>query len=365
MHYRRLLNPFVVTASIAAVALFGALPASADSTSGPSIQVVNSTVLSPYHLSTAGGRLLVADGGTSLVSRVSAGGALTTVATGPQPGEVAGVAAGGNGFAYTWTNYATGAAGLTIHSSGKPDVKADLSGFEITNNPNGRISYGILHPVNACVRKALAAAQIPVTYKGDVNPHPYAVAYGGNGWWYVADAGGNDILAVSPAGAVSLVKVLPRQALHITQAFATANGLPHCVVGLTYYTDPVPTGVTMANGWLYVSILPGGAEGPGAPARGSILRMTPQGDAMTRLATGFSGATDVTVAPNGQVYVAELFGGQISTISHGHPVPVVSLPGVLSVSYGLGGLYAGVGGPTDDEGNPTGAPGSIVKITLH
>jgi hypothetical protein len=315
MRVRRLLTPVLVTASVVALAATGAVPASAHTASAPTIETVNSTVLAPYHLSTSGGRLLVADGGTSLVSRVADDGSLTTLATGPQPGEVAGVAAGNNGFAYTWTDYTTGAAGLTIHLPGKPDVNADLSTFETQNNPNGNITYGILHRVNSCVRNALKAAEIPVRYKGDVNPHPYAVTYGGNGWWYVADAGGNDILAVSPTGDVSLVKVLPRQALHIDQAFADANGLPSCVVGLTYYTDPVPTGIRMFNG---------------------------------------------------KLYVAELFGGQISTISNGHPVPVVTLPGVVSVSYGLGeSLYAGIAGPTDDEGNPTGEPGSIVKITLH
>jgi hypothetical protein len=35
------------------------------------------------------------------------------------------------------------------------------------------------------------------------------------------------------------------------------------------------------------------------------------------------------------------------------------------VSYGLGALYAGVAGPTDDQGNPTGQPGSIVRVDLH
>jgi hypothetical protein len=366
MHVRRFAPPLVITASVAALALTGALPASASTqSSSPKVEVVNDTVLAPYHLSTTDNRLLVADGGTSLVSRVASNGKLTTVATGPQPGEVAGVAAGNGGLAYTWTDYSTGAAGLTIRTPGQADVTADLSTFETNNNPNGKITYGVLHKVTKCQQASFDQAQIPVQYQGDVNAHPYAVTYGGSGVWYVADAGGNDIIRVSPSGIPTLVKVLPRQALHITKAFAKENGLAKCTVGLTYYTDPVPTGITRHDNKLYVSTLPGGSEGPTAPPRGSVFRMSIDGSGLTRLATGFSGATDVTVAPNGKVYVAELFGGEISTIKNGHPEPVVALANVVSVSYGLGALYAGVAGPTDDEGNPTGEPGSIVRIDLH
>jgi hypothetical protein len=367
MHVRRLVPPLVITASVAALALAGAVPASAGarSSSSPTVEVVNDTVLAPYHLSTSDNRLLVADGGTSLVSRVASNGKLTTVATGPQPGEVAGVAAGDGGFAYTWTDYSTGAAGLTIRTPGKADVTADLSGFESTQNPNGKVTYGILHKVTKCQQKALDDAQIPVQYQGDVNSHPYAVTYGGSGVWYVADAGGNDVIRVSPSGTPTLVKVLPRQPLHITKAFAQANNLASCTVGLTYYTDPVSTGIDRHDGKLYVSTLPGGPEDPSAGPRGSVYRMSEDGSGLTRLATGFAGATDVTVAPNGKVYVAELFGGEISTIKNGHAEPVVALPNVVSVSYGLGALYAGVAGPTDDQGNPTGQPGSIVRVDLH
>ena len=68
--------------------------------------------------------------------------------------------------------------------------------------------------------------------------------------------------------------------------------------------------------------------------------------------------------PGGTVYVAELFGGQISVISHGHGKKLVSLPGALSVEWASRGvLYASTIAPTDDQGNPTGT-GSVVRITL-
>ncbi len=361
MRSHRLFKPLVVTASAAAVALVGAGPASAHTAaaSSPTVTVVNSTVVDPFHLSTDGGRLLVTNG--DHVSRLESDGSLTDVATGPVPGDVEGVAVGGGAIAYTSTSFADGAQSLTIHRAGSPDVTADISGFEHANNPDQHVTYGVLQKVNACARKALTAATGSVRYKGVEDSHAYSVGYAGNGWWYVGDAAGNDILKVSPTGDVSLVKVLPPQPLKLTQAFADANGLPHCVVGLTYRFEPVPTNVDVFGGRVYISTLPGGPEDPSAGARGSVYRMGPNGNGLTRLATGFAGATDVAVGPAGKVYVAELFAGQISTITNGHAVPLVSVPGVVSVSYGLGALYAGTMGPSDDEGNPTG-PGSIVRI---
>ena len=115
---------------------------------------------------------------------------------------------------------------------------------------------------------------------------------------------------------------------------------------------------------LYVSTLPGGPEGSALGARGSVYVVNPWTGASHRIATGFAGATNVAVSPGGTVYVAELFGGQISVISHGHGKKLVSLPGALSVEWASRGvLYASTIAPTDDQGNPTGT-GSVVRITL-
>ena len=61
--------------------------------------------------------------------------------------------------------------------------------------------------------------------------------------------------------------------------------------------------------------------------------------------------------------MAELFGGQISVVSHGKAKPLVQLLGALAVEWAKGDLYASTIAPTDLEGNPTGH-GSVVRINL-
>jgi hypothetical protein len=365
MRSRRMTAPALAAGAVLALITSGAGSASAHSlaatpkASAPSVTVLNDTVLAPYHLSASGGRLLVADGGTSTVSRVGTDGGLTTVATGPSPGGVAGLATGGGAVGYTSSNDTTGASTFTIQRPGARDVVADISGFEAAHNPDGGVHYGVEGSVNACQRKALAAAGAGVHYTGVVDSNAYSAAYAGHGWWYVGDAGGNDILKVSPTGHVSLLRVLPKQPVLVTAALAASNGLPNCVAGLTYDFEAVPTGLHVFGGRLYVSTLPGGLAAPD----GSVYTMTLKGGGLSRLATGFLGATDVTVTGDGTVYVPELYAGQISAISNGRTRVLVSLPGALSVAYAGGHLYAGTVGPTGPDGNPTG-PGSIVEVTI-
>jgi hypothetical protein len=124
----------------------------------------------------------------------------------------------------------------------------------------------------------------------------------------------------------------------------------------------VPTDVEVwSSGQLVVSLLPGGPEDPSLGARGSVYRVTTASGHSTRLATGFLGATNVAIGPGRRIYVAELFSGQISYISHGRPVPYLALPGALAVEAGGGHLYASTIAPMDDQGNPTGT-GSLVRI---
>jgi hypothetical protein len=360
MRIRRTLIPLVAAASTVTIPLTFAGPASASAQ--PHHTIINKTVLAPFNLAFAHGRVLVADGGTSLVSRIDTDGSLHTVASGPQPGEVSGVATGGGATAYTSLDYSNGDTKLTITRPGQADVVADISGYERANNPDQKSFYGVRHP-SACVTKALTKMGAPVSYHGVVDSHAYSVAYAGAGWWYVAEAAGNDILKVSPSGQVQLVRVLPPQPTTFTAQSAKAAGLPKCFAGVTYSFEPVPTDVEVWNGRLYISTLPGGPEDPSFGARGSVYRMRANGTGLTRLATGFAGATNLAVSPTGRVFVTELFGGQISTIWHGQPKPVLSLPGAVSVEWHAGALYAGTLGPSDDQGNPTG-PGSVVRISL-
>jgi hypothetical protein len=360
-----------VSTGIAAVATSAALvvvsPATASATSSdhprrsPHVTVLNTDVVAPFQLDVSRGRLYVADGGTSTVSRVRHD-SLMPLAHGPQPGDVAGLAfdRSGKTMAYTTTDYSTGKTTLTIKRQGQEPVVADLSGFEQANNPDADVVYGIENP-SQCVQDAFKDLG-GATSMGGVDSHPYAVTSLGRGSWVVADAGGNDLLKVDASGHVSLLTVLPRQPLVVTAEMAAGLGLPDCVVGVTYNFEPVPTDVELSKlGKLYVSLLPGGPEDPSLGARGSVYRVNRYTGHATRIASGFLGATNLAIGPHGTIYVAELFGGRISTVHNGGPREYVKLPSALAVEWGNGHLYASTLAPTDSEGNPTGT-GSVVRI---
>jgi hypothetical protein len=331
----------------------------------PTVHVLSSDYVFPLQFAVAHGKVYVADSATATLTVL---GGTSPIATGPSAGDLAGVDVNRDGrpaIAYTSTDFSTGAATLTVLRRGRGSVIADLSGFEQTKNPDSAVHYGVHNP-SQCVIDAFASSPDgpPATYQGLVDSHPYAVADARGSSWWVADAGGNDVLRVDERGRVSLVAVLPRQPTVITAAMAAAVGLPDCVVGVTYNFEPVPTDVEQGpDGMLYVSTLPGGPEDQSFGARGSVYRVNPRTGHATRLATGFAGATNVAVAPNGRIYVAELFAGRISVLSGGTAKLLVDLPNVAAVEYANGSLYASTMAPTDQTGNPTG-PGTIVRIDL-
>jgi hypothetical protein len=198
----------------------------------------------------------------------------------------------------------------------------------------------------------------PVQYRGLVDSNPYAVASYGRKW-VVADAGGNDLLWVDRRGRVSTAAVLPRQPLRITTAIANELGLPSCVVGVTYNFEAVPTDVEVGpDGYLYVSILAGGPESPALGARSRVYRVDPDTGRSTRVGQRLAGATNLAVAKNGTIYVAEFFGGRISKLVNGLPKTYVELPNALSVEAGPNALWAGTLAAQGEQG----APGTIVRI---
>jgi len=243
-------------------------------------------------------------------------------------------------------------------------VTADLHAFEATHNPDKVNAYGVKNP-SPCVRAGLESGPQapPASYTGQVDSNPYAVADAGSGW-YVADAGGNDIVKVDRRGKVSLVAVLPPQPSVITAELAASLSAPSCVVGVSYAFEPVPTDVERGpDGMLYVSTLPGGAEGPASGTRGSVYRVNPRTGAVQQIATGFAGANNVAVDDHGRIYVAEFFGGRISVVRDGRPCPLLDLPGVSAVEWQDGHLYASTVAPMDANGVPHGK-GSIVRIDV-
>lgn len=359
----RLRPPLLLLAAATAGAAVVAAPGTAAATPArpaPTVTVLSTAVVAPFQLAADRGSILVADGGLSTVTRLTRGG-LVPVVTGPQPGEVAGVAVNGRGdLAYVASNYATGATTLTVKARHGGTRTVDLGAYEAARNPDARVSYGIDHPT-PCQEEAFAPLG-GANYTGIVDSHPYAVVAAPEGSWLVAEAAGNSILRVDRRGRISVVSLLPRQPLTITAAAAAAVGLPDCVIGAVYNFEPVPTDVEWGPaGRLVVSLLPGGPEDPGLGARGSVVSVDPRSGRVRTLATGFAGATNVAVADRGRIFVSELFGGRISVIEHGRVRPYVALASPIGLVYSHGTLFAGTLAPTDDEGNPTG-DGTIVAI---
>jgi hypothetical protein len=237
--------------------------------------------------------------------------------------------------------------------NGHARTLGDVGTYEATVNPDRINSYGFQGLTPAC------AAMVPEEiggepYPGIIDSHPYSVAIL-PGSRVVADAGGNDIVRVASNGRITTVAVLPPIPFVVTADVAAGLGLPDCVVGKTYNFEPVPTDVELGpNGLLYVSSLPGGPEDESLGARGSVFSVNLATGNVTKVAGGFLGATNLAIAPNGTIYVAELFGGRISRVSGGGAVPVVDVPSPAGLEWARGKLYATV----DVFGN-----GAVVTIT--
>jgi hypothetical protein len=354
----------VLLACAGAVLVLGIAPAAADAHSphGSDLHVVatlSDSYVGPLQFAVAGRKIFVADSFTSTLTQL---GRSTPIATGPDPatgGDLAGVAADprSGALAYTSSNGDHTQTHLTILQPGRKAITADLSGYEATHNPDGAVFYGVRNP-SQCVSDAFAAIGVPVSYNGQLDSHPYSVVALGRGAWAVADAGANDILKVDRYGRVSLLSVLPAQPVKITAGLAAANGLPPCTVGVTYRFEAVPTDVEVGPwGSLYVTTLPGGPEGPDNANPGSVYRIGWNGHP-TRIATGFNGATNLAVDGHGRIYVAEISAGTISTIVHGRPSVVASLPSVVAVEYANGRLYAS----TAPAATGSDGPGTIVVL---
>lgn len=293
------------------------------------------------------GTIYVGQDFSGTLSKISHG-KTSTVFQAPDGAEVAGVDARGAGtLVFTTTSGASEESSATASSlvsalpNGRTKQLADLYLWEHQHNPDSINTYGFSGLSDAC--KAEWTGEIPNDpYDGQLDTHPYSVVTVPGGW-VVGDAAGNDLLKVTPNGRVSTLTVLPGQPVPITAADTEAYGLPACAAGSTYTAEPVPTDVELGpDGMLYVSTL------SGDPAPGSVYRVNPTTGAFTQIATGFVGATNLAVAPDGTVYVAELFADRISKVSGGGPVPVASIPQPAALEWSNGRLIASqyaLGGP--------------------
>ncbi|MDF0515500.1 ScyD/ScyE family protein [Agromyces sp. H3Y2-19a] len=265
---------------------------------------------------------LSADGvitvGQSFLGEVTriAGGSSETLSQGPDSTGVSVL-----GPTVTWSERAGDEQtieGSWLKSSGPAgDTSIDLLAWEQANNPDGDSWYGFEEISDECA--ATLPPFVNPRYQGLVDTHAYGTL-ALPGVTYVADSGMNAVLKVV-GDEVSTVAVLPPQPLVVTdemRVVGEVEGQPivldECVVGLTYDAEPVPTDVEMGtDGMLYVSTLPG-APGLGFPY-GSVYRVDPVSGDSALVATGFAGATGLAVAPNGTVYVSQMFGGKVSAIT--------------------------------------------------
>jgi hypothetical protein len=358
----------VATASAAPAATAATSAASTSSALRPAggyplhVTTLTTDVVGPLQIAVGPHRsVYVADDFAGVVVRI---GDKKPVFTPPKGYEVGGVDVGRDGrVAVTWGNVEQHKSYLTVLRHGKKVLTADLGYVERKYNPDKRVRYGALTNNQKCLTELATATGGPATYKGQVDTHAYSVK-SVRGGWVVGDAGGNDLLFVNHRGKVSVLKVLPPQPFRITSSAATGLKVPDCV-GVTYNFEAVPTDVEQGrDGRVYVTTLPGGPEGdsPLGP-RGSVWRLDANGHHLKRLATGFSGATNLAITTSGRILVAELFAGRISTIAHGKPAKVIDLPGVASVEFANHAIYAGATGPIGENG-PSG-PGKVVKISVR
>jgi hypothetical protein len=360
-------KPLLAAVGAACSALLLATPLSASATPKvPTASLVSDDLAAPFNIAFKGRGVYVADGGLNKVVRVRRDGTLKDIvskATG-----TSGLAFSKHGRYLAYTTTESGeppveggapppitASGLNINGPHGSHVYADTLAYEKANNPDQHVHYGVRNPPQ-CLKDALGDR---ASYKGLVDSHAYSVARYKNKW-VVADAGGNDLLWVTNRGKISTLAVLPSQPLKITPENASAQGIPKdCAVGRTYKFEAVPTDVEVGpDGYLYVTTLPGGPEDPSLGARGKVYRVNPHNGHIKLVASGFLGATNLAIGKHGKIFVAELFGGQISVVKHGKAHKYVSLPGVVAVEIDRSGaLWAATLGNEDPP-----APGTLVKI---
>ena len=332
-------------AVLTVIALLVASPAaSAHQAPGPLRQVA-SGLAGPLQIDVSRGRILAGQSFSGTISTIDPLGRVTDLANDTG---VDGVAWGrGSTVLFTHTDDsrvdAQGVAEAELRAldhRGHLSTIADLRAYEEANNPDAGNSYGFQGLSPSCLA-SLPPDPTFAPYEGLLDSHPYALAVS-HRTTYVAEAAGNDILGVDRHGAVSTVAVLPPQPVVISAPAAAAAGLPGCVAGATYNFEPVPTDVEV--GWdrmLYVTTLPGGPEDGSTGANGSVYRINPSTGQTTRIATGFSGATNLAISPFGNIYVSELYANRISRVHHGLPQPVVDVPSPAALEWRAAKLYIG------------------------
>ncbi|AKU18982.1 ScyD/ScyE family protein [Luteipulveratus mongoliensis] len=293
--------------------------------------------------------------------RLGPHGARTTLYTSAGGAEVGGVSVRGSSQVFAVTG-----ATQTVKQRdkwGHVSTLADVGAYEARKNPDGRTHYGIRGLAPSCA--AQFPEQVPASYTGIVESHPYATATWGS-TTYVADAAGNSVLSIDGRGHVRTVAVLPTRPSVITAEAAAGAGIPTCAVGKTYHFEGVPTDVEVGpGGWLYVTSLPGGPEDASLGARGAVYKINPRTGHVVQIGKNLLGATNLAVTPRGDVYVTELFGNRITLIAKGSHTNRTFLNTVLpgAVEWTPKAVYATTGVLIGaDPENPAPPGGAVIKV---
>ena len=242
-----------------------------------------------------------------------------------------------------------------IDDDGRQRTLGDFAALETQENSDGETRYGFRDLPEGC--EAELPANMPVSYKGEVDSHPYGIAVTDE-TIYVADAGANSVVSVDTrSGETETVAVLPPRPYKITSAAAASNRLPGCVVGTTYDFESVPTDVAVGpDGWLYVTLLPGGPEDPALGARGAIFKVDPDDGEAELVADDIMTPTGLALDEDGELYVASLFGEGVLRIDPDSGDQTVVLQAGFAADVDLRGdtLYATVHALPGPEGTPDG-----------
>ncbi len=346
-----------VTAAATAAVLAAGTTATAHPRPAPVVSdPLASGLAGPLQLEVAHGNVFVGQAFAGLLTRIAPDGTTTDLVQ----DAVNGLAVSRKGIAFTTDiDDPTPSSLLKLRAwDGTVTEIADLYQYESDKNPDAGNTYGFLDLDPYCAQQVPAEVGGGDPYTGQVDAHPYALANGPRGGWYVAEAGGNAVLYVSARGDIRTVAVLPPQVTTVTADAAAAVGLPDCTVGHPYAFEPVPTDVEVSrSGQVFVTLLPGGPEDASLGARGSVVRLSlsQRHGGWARghehglrvhqkvIASGFLGATNLALGPRGSIYVTELFANRLSQVRHGQVSPVVDLTEPAAVEYSDGKLYVGIG----------------------
>jgi hypothetical protein len=320
---------FTATITTLAAATMAAPASAAAGSGGSGVSVIAKNLDGPWGLQALGRHgFLTAENASGQVTRVGWGGRQHTIIR--NVAGVAGVAAGRHHvFGVLGGPDETGQAPPSRFSTSSVfrsgwrghHVKkiADLLKYELRHNPDGQKQFD----KNG---KPFDSVSNPFS----MNLSKYGLL--------VADGGANDVLRVNPrTGHVStfFVPKTTTDTPECRKPDANANpGVKGC--------DPVPTGIAVARGSVYVSTL--GALAPGA---GRVYKLNPWSGRVQRVWKGLTAPTGVAVASNGTIYTSHVEGagtdpkkpGTITRIWHGKRTSAdVLMP--IGLDYQGGHLYA-------------------------